>query len=58
MVRLLTVRAGAIAFCLLILSYGVRGLADHEHLHTPYVVYSIVGIFLGTALTPSLSRKT
>jgi hypothetical protein len=58
MLRLLTIRTGAIAFCMLMLSYGVRGLADHQHLHTPYVVYSIVGILLGTAVTPSLSRKT
>lgn len=58
MVRLRIVRTGAIAFCLLMLSYGVRGLADHHHLHAPYVVYSIVGVLLGTTLTPSLSRKT
>jgi len=54
----LIIRGGSVGFCLLMLSYGVRGLADHHHLHTPYMVYSIVGGLLGTALTPSPRRNT
>ena len=57
MIKVMIARSAGIAFCLLPLGYGVRGLADHRHSRAPYVIFTVTGVLLGTALTPSLRRN-
>lgn len=40
MIKAVFALSAGIAFCLFMLGYGVRGLADHHHSRAPYVIYS------------------